>query len=279
MKIQVISDLHLEHRERPVLNNAGSDVLVLSGDICVAQHLYRHPRSDLRNNAENGETAARYREFFQHVNDRWPHVIYVMGNHEYYSGRWDRTAEVLRQEMLHYPNIHFCDQDRVVLDDTVFLGVSLWTDFNGGDPIDMLSMPDLMNDYSSITEKQTRNGTDVYHKLRPQTVLDKHRSDLEWLRVQLSLDKRKTVVVGHHCPSHSSIHYTYQQPRYRTMNGAFTSNLDEFILDHTHIAMWTHGHTHHVFDYQIGDTRVVCNPLGYPGEHSGFDPNLVIEVS
>lgn len=278
MKIQVISDLHMEHRDPPVLANMGSDVLILGGDICVAQHIYRHPRSDLPNNAENGHKVQRYRDFFAHVNDHWAHVIYVAGNHEHYSGRWDRTMPTLREELAHYPNIRVCDQDRVVIDDTVFLGMSLWTDFNGGDRLDMLAMTDLMNDYHHITERQNRDGVDVYHKLRPQTTYAKHQSDMEWLRVQLGLDKRPTVVVGHHCPSHSSIHYTYQQPRHRTLNGAFTSNLDEFILDHPQIVLWTHGHTHHVFDYQIGDTRVVCNPLGYPGEQSGFDPSKVLEI-
>jgi len=279
VKIQVISDLHLEHSKPPVLENLGSDVLILGGDICVAQHLYRHPRpAELPNNAEHAHKAQRYREFFADVNAKWPHVIYVAGNHEHYSGRWDRTMDVLREEIAYHPNIHFCDQDRVVIDDVVFLGVSLWTDFNGGDRVDMLAMRDLMNDYHQITEMQNRNGTDVYHNLRPETTYHKHHSDLEWLRVQLSLDKRQTVVVGHHCPSFQSVHYSYQQPRYRTMNGAFTSNLDEFILDHPHVALWTHGHTHHTFDYQIGDTRVLCNPHGYPGEQTGFDPNLAVDI-
>jgi len=261
-----------------VLENLGSDVLILGGDICVAQHIYRHPRSDLPNNAENAHKAQRYRDFWAYINDNWAHVIYVAGNHEHYSGRWDRTIPVLREEMANYPNIHFCDQDRVVIDDVVFLGVSLWTDFNRGDRIDMLAMRDLMNDYHQITEKQVRDGADVYHNLRPETTYHKHVSDLEWLRVQLSLDKRKTVVVGHHCPSYQSVHHSYQQPRYRTMNGAFASNLDEFILDHPHVALWTHGHTHHVFDYAIGNTRVVCNPHGYPGEHTGFDPDFAVDI-
>jgi Calcineurin-like phosphoesterase len=278
MKIQVISDLHLEHRTPPVLHNAGSEVLILSGDIAVAHHIYRHPSGHLPNNAENAQRAQRYRDFFAHVNHNWSQVIYVAGNHEHYSGRWDRTVPTLREELSNYPRIHFCDQDKVVIDDVVFLGVSLWTDFNGGDRVDMLAMRDLMNDYHQITEKQARDGLDVYHNLRPETTYHKHHSDLEWLRTQLSLDKRKTVVVGHHCPSHSSIHHTYQQPRYTTMNGAFTSNLDEFILDHPHIALWTHGHTHHVFDYQIGHTRVVCNPMGYPGEQSGFDLSCMVDI-
>jgi len=277
VKIQVISDLHLEHSRPPLLANTGSDVLILGGDICVAHHIYRHPRSDLPNNAENGQRAQSYRDFFAHVNDNWAHVIYVAGNHEHYSGRWDRTVPTLREELAHYPNIHFCDQDRVVIDDTVFLGVSLWTDFNGGDPLDMLAMTDLMNDYHQITEKQLLGNSDVYHKLRPATTLAKHRSDLEWLRVQLSLDKRKTVVVTHHCPSQQSVHPKYAGQT--IMNGAFTSNLDHIMMDHDHIKLWTFGHTHFGHRYRINDTLCVCNPHGYPNESgTGFDPNLVIDL-
>ena len=47
------------------------------------------------------------------------------------------------------------------------------------------------------------------------------------------------------------------------MNGAYSSELSEFILDHPEIKLWTHGHTHEDFDYMIGSTRVVCNPRGY----------------
>jgi hypothetical protein len=34
-------------------------------------------------------------------------------------------------------------------------------------------------------------------------------------------------------------------------------------MDRPQIKLWTHGHTHELFDYMIGDTRVVCNPRGY----------------
>jgi Icc-related predicted phosphoesterase len=73
----------------------------------------------------------------------------------------------------------------------------------------------------------------------------------------------KVVVVGHHAPSNQSI-----KPKYRDdaiMNGAYSSDLSEFILDHPKIKFWIHGHTHDVFDYMIGPTRVLCNPRGYFG--------------
>jgi hypothetical protein len=47
------------------------------------------------------------------------------------------------------------------------------------------------------------------------------------------------------------------------VNGAYSSDLSEFMLDRPQIKVWTHGHTHHNFDYMIGSTRVVANPRGY----------------
>jgi hypothetical protein len=71
------------------------------------------------------------------------------------------------------------------------------------------------------------------------------------------------VVVGHHAPSKASTH-----PRYADdtlMNGGYSSELSEFILDRPGIKLWTHGHTHEDFDYMIGGCRIVCNPRGYIG--------------
>ena len=55
------------------------------------------------------------------------------------------------------------------------------------------------------------------------------------------------------------------------MNGAYSSDLSELMLDHPQIRMWTHGHTHHNFDYMIGQCRVVCNPRGYIGYEAQAD--------
>ena len=42
--------------------------------------------------------------------------------------------------------------------------------------------------------------------------------------------------------------------------------------------LWVHGHVHRKADYMIGSTRVICNPKGYPGENTGFDAGLVVEI-
>ena len=71
----------------------------------------------------------------------------------------------------------------------------------------------------------------------------------------------KFVVVGHHAPSKLSTKPQYENDP--IMNGGYSSDLSEFILDRPQIKMWTHGHTHDKFDYMIGTTRIVCNPRGY----------------
>jgi hypothetical protein len=79
----------------------------------------------------------------------------------------------------------------------------------------------------------------------------------------------KFVVVGHMAPSKLSTHPMYANDT--LMNGAYSSDLSDFILDHPQIKVWTHGHTHHNFDYMLGSTRIVCNPRGYIGYEAQAD--------
>ena len=42
MKIALCSDLHLEFKDVDLKNTEGAEVLILSGDIMVAEYLYDH---------------------------------------------------------------------------------------------------------------------------------------------------------------------------------------------------------------------------------------------
>jgi hypothetical protein len=108
--------------------------------------------------------------------------------------------------------------------------------------------------------------------------VERHRETRDYIKLVASENKdKKVVVVGHHSPSYQSVHPMYASEY--LMNGAYHSDLSEIMLDNTNIKLWTHGHTHHPFDYIIGETRVVCNPRGYDGyEETGWDPEKVFEV-
>lgn len=271
MKLALCSDLHLEFQDINLKNTEGADVLILSGDIMIAEDLHNHPEMDygmysnanLADLSKRQQTAQRFRDFLKRCSFQFPHVVYVAGNHEFYHGKWKSSLQDLRNECAKFPNVYFLERDVKVIDDVTFIGATLWTDCNNGDPLTLHALTDMMNDFRII-----RNDEHGYTKLRPAHAMYRHQQTVSYLKAILpDMKDRKIVFVGHHAPSKQSTH-----PKYKDnflMNGGYSSNLTEFILDHPEIKLWTHGHTHDPFDYMVGTTRVVCNPRGY----AGWDPN------
>lgn len=280
MKIKIVSDLHLEFSDINITNEEGCDVLILSGDIMIAEDLHKHPEVaednivKIDNLSHRQETAKRYRNFLKRCSIQFPHVIYIAGNHEFYHGRWKASLDHLREECDKFNNVYFLEMDTKVIDDVTFIGATLWTDCNKGDPLTLHSLPDMMNDFRII-----RNDEHGYTRLRPAHIMHRHHQTVSYLKAVLpDMRDRKVVIVGHHAPTTMSTH-----PRYQTdhlMNGGYRSDLSEFILDHPQIKLWTHGHTHDPFDYMVGSTRVVCNPRGYEGYEpdSGWDMHKYVVV-
>ena len=284
MKITLVSDLHLEFSDVNLTNEQGADVLILGGDIMIAQDLHDHPepanaieRSMIAHGQGLGrrqQKAQQFRDFLKRVSFQFPHVIYIAGNHEFYHGKFPDSIQYLRDEISAYPNIYFLENDVKEIDDVVFVGGTLWTDMNQGDPITINVVSSMMNDYRII-----RNSDRNYARLTPSDTVIRHKNTLKHIKTVVEADpSKKYVVVGHHAPSKQSTKPRYEKEFH--MNGAYSSNLSEFILDHPQIKLWTHGHTHNCFDYMIGSTRIVCNPRGYEGyeEDSGWNPNLILEV-
>ena len=108
MRIQVVSDLHLEfHNPLPPLAE-GADVIVCAGDL-----------------APIGTGAVRY------AAECWAaakHILYVPGNHEYYGTDIDVGRRRLA-EQCDALGVTLLDPDAVEIDDVRFIGATLWTDF------------------------------------------------------------------------------------------------------------------------------------------------------
>lgn len=282
MKIKLVSDLHLEFSDINIKNDENCDVLILSGDIMVAKDLYEHPETDygmysnvnLEDLGRRQQTALRFRNFLKRCSFQFPHVIYVAGNHEFYHFRWNQTIDVLRDECAKFPNVYFLERDTKKINDVTFVGGTIWIDMNKHDPLTLYAVRDMMNDFCII-----RKESEGFTNLKPADTVIRHRETLGYIKnVVAEKPDEKFVVVGHHGPSRLSVHSQYQNET--LMNGAYVSDLSEFILDRPQIKLWTHGHTHHPFDYTIGETRIVCNPRGYEGYEpdSGWNPNIVLEV-
>ncbi len=297
MKIAICSDLHLEFGDINLQNTDNADVLILGGDICVASDIGK-PDS---NNFMEGAKSNRITDFFKRCSFQFPHVIFIMGNHEHYHGDFatsgNKLKSLLESNML--SNVYLLDKEIKIIDDVTFVGGTLWTDMNKEDSLTMFHVSRRMNDFQCVKNgvrmvtrtvpiyelnpdytpdgknggKYLQNEAGFYIKIGekkkqevstfcPEDAVVDHRKMVDYIQtvIEGKFDE-KFVVVGHHAPSRLSTH-----PRYKhdtLMNGAYSSSLDEFIIDHPQIKLWTHGHTHEDFDYMLGSTRVVCNPRGY----------------
>ena len=248
MRVAVCSDVHLEFGELTLKNITGADVLVLSGDICLAQ-VFDNPNRD--------GMAISYKQFFDNCCSEFKNVIYIMGNHEHYDYDFANTVNTLKYHLGNNTNLHILDNNTVDIDGYTFIGGTMWTDMNGGDEATMYHVGRCMNDFRIIT-----NSLDDSGYYTTQYAADEFKKTVSFIEETVkSNPDGKYVVVTHHAPSKQSTHPKYQNDT--LMNGGYSSNLDFFIEDHPQIKLWTHGHTHETFDYVIGSTRIVCNPRGY----------------
>lgn len=289
MKIKVVSDLHLEFSDINIKNDEDCDVLILSGDIMVAQDLHDHiepvtspyQHQDFAGLGRRQAAAQRFRDFLKRCSFQFPHVVYIAGNHEFYNGKFFAGIDYLREECAKYPNIYFLERDCKEIDGVMFVGGTLWTDMNKGDPLTQHAIRDMMNDFRII-----RNDLAGFRTLKPADVMERHMKTKGYIKHVVDGVREKqepqarVVVCTHHSPSLQSIHPHYAHDH--LMNGGYHSDLSEFILDNPEIVLWTHGHTHHPFDYKVGECRIVCNPRGYESdgysEETNWNPNIVIEI-
>lgn len=292
MKIAICSDVHLEFGPISLENTENADLLILSGDICVVKDLAERDSYNLRGDHDKSNN---FHAFFQECCARFPHVVYIMGNHEHYHGDFSTSARDIRDRLGYLANLHFLEKESVMINDILFIGGTLWTDMNKEDPVTLSHIRDMMNDYKiiqdssetvnyrtyiskdkpvGVTDHQWLNETPLDDRVTavfkqrparfsPQKSVEEHKAMLTFIKDEIAKigSETKVVVVGHHSPSKMST-----KPRYEKnvlVNGAYSSDLSEFILDHPQIKLWTHGHTHNEFDYMIGSTRIVCNPRGY----------------
>jgi Icc-related predicted phosphoesterase len=282
MKIALASDIHLEFADLILKNEENADVLILSGDICTAKVFKHKPKE-----------RAMVKDFFKRCSFQFPHVVYIMGNHEHYDFDIAKTYDRLKAELADLPNIHLIEKETWEHNDITFVGGTLWTDMNKNDSLTLWHCGQRMNDFQLIANsnrkthhknvvyaKNSENGSplrdangelviervDHYEKSSRWSAEDSvedHKKMLDYIRIATEDKTKQYVVVTHHAPTPISIAEWYKHDT--LMNGAFASDLSEFIMDRPQIKMWTHGHMHNVSDYVVGDTRVVCNPRGYVG--------------
>jgi len=248
LKIHVLSDLHIEFEPfTPSLAANEADVVVLAGDIGIKTR---------------GIEWAR-RAF------SCP-VIYVAGNHEFYGGHLDGTLEKMRAAAC--DQVRVLDNDEWIFRGVRFLGATCWTDYTstGNSFLAKYEAQRELTDFKKIR-------TAGYRKVRPYDFVLRNNFSFRWLRDRLAERfDGATVVVTHHAPSMQSFGNDRVEGCESHLDASYVNCWETLMSDS--VALWIHGHLHHAVDYTINGTRIMCNPRGYPGEETGFNPNLLITV-
>jgi Icc-related predicted phosphoesterase len=248
MKLQILSDLHIEFAPYK-FQQTDADIVILAGDIHLGDKGFKWASENIKDKE----------------------VIYVLGNHEFYREATPKLINKLRDKSKG-TNIHVLENDSISIDGVRFFGCTLWTDFRLLNTMDIsLAMAgQWMNDYKKIRVSPT------YKKCRPSYTVVWHNRSKNWLFKKIQKYKEsKIVVVTHHAPSIRSIP---EKDRNDPLRAAYASNMDGVITS-SKVILWIHGHIHTAFDYHIGETRIICNPLGYPDKpKKGFNPELTVEV-
>ena len=275
MKIALVSDIHLEFGDLDFDNDSGADVLILGGDICVgADMAQRDPYNTMGEHYRSNQ----FHAFFERCCERFPHVIFIVGNHEHYHGDFAKTVPHFKDVLRYLPNLHILEKETFVLNDITFIGGTLWTDMNKRSVRTLHEISRMMNDFRCVDHSaKLADERGWGGRFTTTDAADDHDAMLAFVRTTVEANPAgRYVVVGHHAPSRLSTHPKYAHEA--IMNGGYSSELDDFILDHPQIKLWTHGHTHEDFDYQIGSCRILCNPRGYVNYEERADTWRLVTV-
>jgi Icc-related predicted phosphoesterase len=235
--------------------------------------------------------------------DRGIPLCYAGGNHDFYSDGNPKTPELkttIEKQLREMPEVA-ADLGILLLQDSTFeleihgvnvrvTGGTGWTGMDARPPYmgineAMRDAAKSMNDYR-LTKKGEGRSRD---QLRPADTIAMHRATVRHIEETLATPfDGETIVVTHHAPSYRSLRGwdpAYPQ-RFRNMDHCYASDLEYLMHGDNAPALWVHGHVHANQDYVVGNTRICCNPRGYPlhalgmvgRENPDYDPQKVVEL-
>lgn len=264
MKFAEFSDIHGNVQFVNELPDQKDTILLIPGDIHEVKRFQQ------------------YKNIVQVLTNKFKEVVMVPGNHEYYKSNFHKTHRKLQELDNEFDNFHFLQNDFRIFTDgdeqVLIMGATLWTDYDGGNPLTKFQAQLGMNDYRCI-----RFGPDNeywHHRVTPDDIHSLHWESRNFLFRAIDMkenlcentknENTKLIVMTHHAPSFQSVDPYYANDN---LNGCYCSNLD-YVVGLINADVWVHGHIHCNHDYMIGNTRVICNPRGYGSENFSENPSF-----
>lgn len=241
MKLLIFSDIHLEFH-----NDGGIEFIKSQSDVDYDICIIAGDITDYK-----GLISA-----YSLLADSFKDIIFVQGNHECYGGSIQKAKYKAIEACEKYSNLHFLDNSEVTINNQRFIGCTLWFK----DHASNFMYSHGMNDFFQIEDFKN-------------TVYVENENSLQFLNKELQSDD---IVLTHHLPSYECIDEQYKNS---PLNRFFVCELDELIIEREP-KLIIGGHTHCNYDFNLYNTRLVCNPFGYKEYDTNpkFKSKFVIDI-
>jgi predicted phosphohydrolase len=232
MSFQIVSDLHIEHKNSEIPDpldyiTPTAEILILAGDI--------------------GSLYKRYQleGFLRLLCPLFKIVIYVPGNHEYYTNSFmDKLTfyqlnDILNDIEKNIANMYVLNRKSIIINNILLAGCTLWSN-------PTINIPKFIV---------------KIHEMNTSFYKDLHVRDLKYIENIISYSKKnnlKLLLVTHHCPTFSVVPKRKNE-KYKSL---YATDL-EYLLVKSNINTWICGHVHSNFDFITkGGTRLIGNQKG-----------------
>lgn len=260
-----ISDVHLEFRKNKVKS---FDVFIPFVDEHKLKLISQFPyETCLIIAGDLGYPSHQiYYDFLKYCKTKFNHVILTSGNHEYYKqkGTYVSTEIIDTKitEICRELGCVFLQQCTTQLDvgnrKLTFAGCTLWSFIPPDKEIDAQLN---MNDFSHLM-------TPAFKFWTCADFNQMHKTHSEWLKFTLESQK-VDVVVTHHLPTSDLIDPVFKKFQKSSLNCCYASDCVN-SMNVSNVSLWICGHSHHAVETK-NETTFIVNPLGYPGEKTGFN--------
>lgn len=245
MRIQYVSDIHLEFSSKIPKILPRADVLCLLGDI-------GYPYSKI------------YKQFLVEMSKMFKKVFLIAGNHEYYNLGPNKGKTINEiEEYIEYiitsnklNNITYLNDTYEDYEGYRFIGSVLWSNITNPNY--------LVNDFEQIIDMTVP----LYNEL--------HKISKEEIEEAMKSTELPIIILTHHMPSYDLIDDKYKTVGMDKFNQCFASDCSNFFK--SQVKLWLYGHTHKPKVVIINGIKFGCNPRGYPDENNPINIINLVEI-
>jgi predicted phosphodiesterase len=283
MKVQIISDLHLDYYEtknkKILFENIikpETEYLFLTGDVCKINCIYFEP-------------------FLKYISKNWKKVFYVLGNHEYYQESntikcYDKLNNIYKKKFLNYPNIYFFSNIKKCIyhiyhDNILYLliGNTMWSKCKNR------GINDTTHIYKDLTSKIDYNWmcqqyNDCLTNLKPSNY-NNYISNIQKLYPNSQL---KFILLTHFPISKYEItSWNGYHSENNNIHTYFCNDINDAQKINGELNKYDimiGGHTHYSYDINLNildkNIRFISNQKGYPDEkyNNNFVENSIFII-